>query len=128
MIYVFDTHPIMKYFMKQKGYEDVIRFLRHHRHDDLRMSVISLGEVYYSIMKKIDAHSADDAIEDVRKICTIEPIDDDLVISAARYKGARKMSYADAFAAATTKRLNASLVTGDPEFKGMEKEIKIVWI
>jgi predicted nucleic acid-binding protein len=38
------------------------------------------------------------------------------------------MSYADAFAAALAKIKNAELVTGDPEFKALEKEIKINWL
>jgi predicted nucleic acid-binding protein len=38
------------------------------------------------------------------------------------------MSYADAYAAATAKLKNALLVTGDKEFKSVEKEIKVKWI
>ena len=36
------------------------------------------------------------------------------------------MAYADCFAAALAKLKNAELLTGDPEFKQVEKEIKIV--
>ena len=35
---------------------------------------------------------------------------------------------ADAFAAALAKEKKAELVTGDPEFKPLEKEIKINWL
>jgi predicted nucleic acid-binding protein len=35
---------------------------------------------------------------------------------------------ADAFAAALAKEKKAELVTGDPEFKPLENEIKINWI
>lgn len=38
------------------------------------------------------------------------------------------LSLADAFAAALAKKLKANLVTGDPEFKAVEKEIKIDWL
>lgn len=38
------------------------------------------------------------------------------------------MSYADAFAAALSKEKKAGLVTGDPEFKALEKEIDINWL
>jgi predicted nucleic acid-binding protein len=47
---------------------------------------------------------------------------------AAIYKATHKMSYADCFAAALAKSKNAELLTGDPEFKEMEKEIKIAWL
>jgi predicted nucleic acid-binding protein len=38
------------------------------------------------------------------------------------------MSFADAFAAALAKVRQAELVTGDPEFKPLEREIRIHWI
>ncbi len=34
----------------------------------------------------------------------------------------------DVFAAALAKVKNAELLTGDPEFKSVEKEIKISWL
>ena len=39
-----------------------------------------------------------------------------------------RFSLADAFAAALAKEKKAELVTGDPEFKALEKEIKIHWL
>ena len=36
--------------------------------------------------------------------------------------------YADCFAAALAKLRNAELITGDPEFKEVEKEIKVSWL
>ena len=39
-----------------------------------------------------------------------------------------RISLADAFAAALAKEKKAELVTGDPEFKAPEKEIKINWL
>jgi predicted nucleic acid-binding protein len=35
---------------------------------------------------------------------------------------------ADCFAAALAKMKNATLLTGNPEFKPLEKEIKIGWL
>ena len=40
----------------------------------------------------------------------------------------KKMSYADCFAAALAKLRSAELITGDPEFKAVEGEIKIGWL
>jgi len=52
----------------------------------------------------------------------------DLARQAAIYRATRKLSYADAFAAALAKIRNAELVTGDYEFKQVEDEIKIDWL
>jgi len=38
------------------------------------------------------------------------------------------MSNADCFAAATAIREKAAIITGDPEFKQLEKEVEIEWI
>ena len=51
-----------------------------------------------------------------------------LADTAAVFKARFKISLADAFAAALAKEKKAELVTGDPEFKALEKEIKITWL
>jgi predicted nucleic acid-binding protein len=44
------------------------------------------------------------------------------------FKARFRLSLADAFAAALAKDMKAELVTGDPEFKALEKEIRIQWL
>jgi len=56
------------------------------------------------------------------------PADRRLADLAADFKSRYKISLADAFAAALAKEKKAELVTGDPEFKTLEKEIKIHWL
>lgn len=51
-----------------------------------------------------------------------------LTKQAAIYKATNKLSYADTFAAALAKIKNVELVTGDAEFKPLEKQIKITWL
>ena len=58
----------------------------------------------------------------------IVPADLHQTHQAAIYKATNKMSYADCFGAALAKIKNAEFVTGDPEFKAVEKEIKINWL
>jgi hypothetical protein len=43
-------------------------------------------------------------------------------------KAAHDLGLADAFAAALAKSKKAELVTGDLEFKALEKEFKISWL
>jgi predicted nucleic acid-binding protein len=47
---------------------------------------------------------------------------------AAIYKASGGLPYADAFAAALARLRKAELVTGDPDFKRIEQEIKIFWL
>jgi len=57
----------------------------------------------------------------------IVPAGQELAEPAGELKVAKKMSLADCFAAALAKREKAELYTGDPEFKTVEREIKVAW-
>jgi ribonuclease VapC len=52
----------------------------------------------------------------------------DLTREAARIKVTKRMAYADCFAAALARLKKGELYTGDPEFKAVEKDIKVVWL
>ena len=95
----------------------------------LYLSVVNWGEVYYGMWRAGGEKAAQDAARDISRL-PIELVDADLHLTrqAATYKATHKMSYADAFAAALAKEKKAELVTGDPEFKPLEKEIKINWL
>jgi len=56
------------------------------------------------------------------------PVDRELSDLAADFKSRVSFSLADAFAAALAKKLKAELVTGDPEFKALEREVKVHWL
>ena len=56
------------------------------------------------------------------------PVDRELADLAAGLKARFSLSLAAAFAAALAKKLKAELVTGDAEFKALEKEIRILWL
>jgi predicted nucleic acid-binding protein len=97
----------------------------------LLLSVVNWGEIYYNTMREVSQEAAE---QQARAIATL-PIEivgvgDDLTIArqAAIYKATHKMSYADCFAAALARIRNCELLTGDPEFKEVEKEIKIGWL
>jgi ribonuclease VapC len=49
-------------------------------------------------------------------------------IEAAKWKAVRRISYADAFAAALAQSENAALVTGDPELKELDDILTVEWI
>ena len=95
----------------------------------LLLSVVNWGEVYYGMWRAGGEKAAQDAARDISRL-PIELVDADLHLTrqAATYKATHKMSYADAFAAALAKEKKAELVTGDSEFKALEKEIKINWL
>lgn len=96
---------------------------------DLWMTTINLGEVWYSVARKKSPRAADEALELVAFArIRVAPADWALTYKAAQYKSRFRLSYADAFAAALAHTLEVELVTGDLEFRAMEREIKILWL
>ena len=95
----------------------------------LSISIINLGEVFYSIGKLKGEHEALDTLRSLRVLpIDIIPGDEKAVFAAAKCKTRHSISYADAFAAAAAESLDATLVTGDPELKQIENLIKLEWL
>lgn len=90
------------------------------------MSEVNYAEAQYMIRRK-DVNDAWRTIagELVAAPILFHPADRRMADIAADFKARFRISLADAFAAALAKEKDATLVTGDPEFKVLEKEIKI---
>ena len=98
---------------------------------ELLMTVINWGEIYYSIMRGASQDLAEQHAREIHAMpIELVPIEKDLALvrQAAIFKAAKKLAYADAFAAGLAKIRNAELVTGDRDFKAVEDEIKIAWL
>lgn len=128
---VLDSFALIAYFRDEPGAEDVENLLIAAGQLDLplHMTDVNYAEVRYSIAKKHGASSWAAA----SKVLQGLPIDFHstsraLADSAADFKTRFKMSLADAFAAALAKEMTAELVTGDNEFKALEKELRIRWL
>jgi predicted nucleic acid-binding protein len=95
------------------------------------MCVVNWGEVYYNILRRTSAATAEMIAREIAAMpIELVPVDADLqlVRQAALYKASGKLAYADAFAAALAKLRNAELITGDPDFQAVAGEIKIGWL
>ena len=128
---VLDSFALIAYFRDEPGAEAMENLLvtAGKKDSPLHMTDVNYAEVKYSIVKKDGAEAWAEAAEILRGL----PIDFHsttraLADTAADFKARFKMSLADAFAAALAKEKKAELVTGDPEFKPLEKEIKISWL
>ncbi|WKZ36855.1 MAG: type II toxin-antitoxin system VapC family toxin [Anaerolineales bacterium] len=128
---VLDSYALMAFFEDEQG-ADLVRGLIHKAvtgDTNLMMSVINLGEVWYSIARTNSPGMADQYISEIKGMgIEIVEIDWTLTRQAAVFKANGNISYADCFAAALAKLRRAELVTGDKEFKTLQDEIKISWI
>lgn len=94
------------------------------------MNDINIGETYYILARERGLQAADYFIDVIMPSLPITLLANSLneILEAARLKSRLAMSYADFFAAATAIREKAEIITGDPEFKQLEKEVEIEWI
>jgi ribonuclease VapC len=59
---------------------------------------------------------------------SVQPIGEELAIAAARIKAERRMGYLDCFVVALAQQLNATVLTGDPDFRRVEDLVRIEWL
>ena len=129
--YVLDSYAIIAYFEDEVGADRVSRILRQLIQGKAKgyMSVVNWGEVYYNTMREEGVAQAEKVILQLDKFpIQIVEVNRDLTYDAAKLKGRYRMAYADCFAVALSVRLNATLVTGDPEFKKVKEQISFQWI
>jgi predicted nucleic acid-binding protein len=130
---VLDSWALIAFFEDEAAAEGVEEMLDQAGRDRHRLflSVVNWAEVYYNTMREVSAEVAEAQAQTIASLpIDVIGIGDDLKLArqAAIYKATYRLSLADAFAAALAKEKKAELVTGDPEFKPLEKEIKIFWL
>jgi len=129
---VLDSHALLVYFEREPGWDKVTHFLHgaaagSHR---LVMSVVSWGEVCYIALREY----GEDHAERVMRALDNMPVEivnagREVALEAARFKARGGLSYADCFVcglAAVTK--GAEILTGDPEFRSVEKSVRVRWL
>ncbi|MDI6762733.1 MAG: type II toxin-antitoxin system VapC family toxin [Thermodesulfobacteriota bacterium] len=129
--FIFDSHALLKFFQKEKGYEKVVHLLQEIRKTGVTkyINAINLGEIIYSTKKEFGDQKKLEVLANIERLnFTILPIPNHLIFQAAEYKAQYALSYADCFALASAVEHKAMLVTGDPEFKKVEHLVDIVWI
>jgi len=128
---VLDSWSILAYLEDEPAGQQVADLIAdaHESDTPLMMAVVNAGEIWYIAARETSEDVADRTIMDLLQL-GIQFIDADwkLTREAARSKVKCKMSFADCFAVALAKENKADLITGDPEFKQVESEVKILWL
>ena len=129
--YVLDSYALITYFEDEPGADQVAQILSQLIQGKAKgyMSVVNWGEVYYNTMREEGVAEAEKVILQLDKFpIQIIEVNRDFAYEAAKLKGKYRIAYADCFAVALSLKLNASLVTGDLEFKKLKERISIQWI
>ncbi len=129
--YVLDSYALLAYFQAEPGGERVRQLLKeaYVGRSEVFLSVINLGEIYYIVARRRGRDAAISLVEDLSRL-PVDVVDAGTkrVLAAADIKAQHRVSYADAFAAATAEELTATLVTGDPEMKEVESRVPVLWL
>lgn len=129
--YVLDSYAILAYIEGEEAGRLVSEIFKKalRQEAEIQLCVVNWGEVYYIALREGGKSHAESYRDTMAKFpITIIEANKELTLQAATIKAKSKMSYADCFAAGLTKLRKAELVTGDPEFKQIESEIRIHWI
>jgi len=94
------------------------------------LSLVNLGEVYYTLLRRLGRRRADVILGRFRQApVSVEAVTEARVMDAARLKGRFVLSLADAFAAALALERGAGLFSGDLEFRPLEGHgLKLHWL
>jgi ribonuclease VapC len=129
--YVLDSFALIAFFEDEPGADKAAGILKDINRKKAHgfMSIINWGEIYYNTMREDGIEAAEKVIEQLnRHSIQLVDADRDLTYKAAKLKAIYHIAYADCFAAALSSKLKAPVVTGDPEFEKLSKEVTIYWI
>ena len=128
---IFDSYAVLALFFDEPGAEQVEETLHEAAIADkpVLMTAVNWAEVLYRMKRK----RGDDGVEAAKRFeatmpLDVVPVDHPLAEIAAEFKATHKMSLANGFAAALAKHKKAELVTGDPEFKVVARQIDVTWL
>lgn len=126
--YVLDANALVRYFRNQEGAAKVENLLiqADRKLASLRMSVVNLTEVLYIFARYSGMDGALKAIQKVRGLVELTLADADQAKAAAEIRYRYKLGLADCYAAELAMRTGATLVTADPEFARLGKQLKIL--
>jgi ribonuclease VapC len=129
--YVLDSYALLVYLQNEAAAVRIESLLdRASAGDiDLYVSVVNLGELAYIVERRLGASTRERVLETLAAFpIQFAEANLDRVLSAAHVKARYPISYADAFAVALAVELDATVVTGDPEFQRVASLVSVDWL
>jgi predicted nucleic acid-binding protein len=124
-----DSYALLAYLKQENNYRKVENLLSSKETQSL-MNDINIGETFYILARERGLDKAEYFINAILPNLPIIKIGNAFseVMQAAKIKAQYPISYADCFAVATAIREKAVIITGDPDFKHVEKIVEIDWL
>ncbi len=130
-IYILDSFAVLAFLEGEPSANRIQAILLAAQQERARVyfSVINLGEVLYITERERSLVIAQQALAAIEQL-PLELLDasQTRVLAAAHIKANYPISYADAFVVAAAQELQATVVTGDPEFAKVTAIIQVEWL
>ncbi len=128
---VLDSYAVLAFLFQERGHDKIVSLFEKAAESDktLLIAAPNWAEVRYMTERKVGIAQWREARAKLLGLpIEIIPVDQELAEMAGEIKATKKMSLADCFAAALAKQQKAEIYTGDPEFRAVEHEAKIIWL
>lgn len=129
--YVLDSFAMLAYLGGEMGMPKVKALLRESEQMQCQIyiSLINLGEILYITEREQGLPMAQAVLARMEELpVVVLPASRVAVLEAAHIKAQYRIAYADAFTVGAAQALRATIITGDPEFREVEKLVKIEWL
>ena len=126
--YVLDANALVRYFLNQNGAARIRELLiqADERRVSLSMSIVNLAETLYVTARYLPLEDAQRNIHRLASLVEFVPSDADRALAAGTLRHRYKLGLADCFAAELAMSTGATLVTADPEFARLGKQLKVL--
>lgn len=128
---VLDATALVAFFEDRPGAEQVQQLIELAlvKRRELMVTVVNLGEVYYSAWRAHGADAAARVISTVRQLPVIVvDADSELMVIAAQLRAEHNISYPCCFAAALAMLRKATLVGFSQDFRGVQSQVSFMGI
>jgi predicted nucleic acid-binding protein len=126
--YVLDANALVRLFRNAPGadvVDDLVRQAKSGR-AHLSISVVNLTEVLYVLARYFGQERALMCVDKARRVANSVLADEQIAIDTGILRIRYKLGLADCFAAELALRTGAMLVTADPEFAKLGKQLKVL--
>lgn len=126
-----DSYAVLAFLFGEEGAEIVTALFEEAAETDrpLLISAPNWTEVRYISERKVGKEQWNRARPQLLSLpLEVVSADQELAEIAGEIKSKNRMSLGDSFAAALAKQREATLYTGDPEFRAVENQISVSWL
>ena len=129
--FVIDACAMLAYLNNEDGSTVIEEVLQKGQRQEAKvfLTAMDLAEIYHVILKEEGREKAIKVMVLIRNL-PLERVglDESLLMMAGEIRLQHPLTLGDALVAAVAKSMKAKIITGDRDFKKLEKELDIIWI